>query len=104
MYWDWFVILTDGVDDVVNLEDAPDGLAGEGDGAGADQERLHHVLLEDVGDGSFPHVDPRGLLSLSVSVPQLSNGACVMMQWKEVNFGQYFSIPIGLRPAFSARV
>ena len=68
--------LADSVDNVVNLEDAADCLAGEGDGAGADQERLDDVLLQDVGDGAFPHVDPGRLLSLGVFVPQLGHSPC----------------------------
>ena len=69
------IILADSVDDVVNLQDAPDRLAGQGDGAGADQEGLDHVLLQDVGDGALPHVYPGGLLALGVFVPQLSDGS-----------------------------
>ena len=77
-------ILADSVDDVVDLQDAPDRLAGEGDGAGADQQGLDHVLLQDVGDGALPHVDPGSLLTLGVFVPQLGDGACKIYHNKTV--------------------
>ena len=48
---------TRGVDNVVNLEDAAHGLGGERNGAGGDEERLHHVLLQDVGDHALANVD-----------------------------------------------
>ena len=35
---------------VVDLEDAADGLGGEGQGADGDQQRLDHQLLQDIGD------------------------------------------------------
>ena len=57
-------ILADSVDNVVNLEDAADCLAGQGDGTGADQQGLDHVLLQDVGDGALPHVDPGSLVAI----------------------------------------
>ena len=69
------IILADSVDDVVNLQNAPDRLASQGDGAGADQEGLDHVLLQDVGDGALPHVNPSSLLALGVFVPQLGDGS-----------------------------
>ena len=68
-------ILTDCVDNIINLENASDCLTGESDGAGADQERLDHVLLQDVGDCSLPHIDTSCFLSLSMSVSQLSYGS-----------------------------
>ena len=58
---------TRGVDNVVNLENAAHGLGGEGDGAGGDEERLHHVLLQDVGNGALSHVDAGRLLTLQTS-------------------------------------
>ena len=69
------IYLSDSVDDVIDLENAPDGLTGQGDGAGADQERLDHVLLEDVGNGALPHIDPGGLLALGVFVAEFSHCA-----------------------------
>ena len=54
------------VDNVVDLEDGADSLGGEGDGAGGHQQRLHHVLLQDVRDSALPHVDSGRLLSLRV--------------------------------------
>ena len=67
-------ILTDCVDNIINLENASDCLTGESDGAGADQERLHHVLLQDVGDGALSHINTSSFLTLSMSVSQLSYG------------------------------
>ena len=54
------------VDDVVDLENGADRLGGEGDGAGGHEQRLDHVLLQDVRDGALPHVDAGRLLSLGV--------------------------------------
>ena len=61
----------DRVDDIIDLEDAANRLASEGDAACADQQRLHHILLQDIGNCSFSHVDSCRLLSLRVSIPQL---------------------------------
>ena len=71
LYWCRY-LTTDSVDDVVDLEDGPDALGGQGDGAGGDEQRLDHVLLQDVGDASFPHVDPSRLLSLDKQMVKLS--------------------------------
>ena len=59
-------ILSDGVDDVVDLEDGPDRLRGEVERRGGDEQRLHDVLVEDVGDGALPHVDAAHGLALGV--------------------------------------
>ena len=67
--------LSDAVDNVINLEDASDSLTGQGDGAGADQKRLDNILLQDVGDGSLPHIDTSCFLSLGVSVSQFSHSS-----------------------------
>ena len=58
--------LSDGVDDVVDLEYGPDALAGQGDGGGGHQQRLDHVLLQDVGDGALADVDAGALVALGV--------------------------------------
>ena len=57
-------LATNGVDNVVNLEDTAHGLGGERDSAGGDEEGLDHVLLQDVGNGDLPHVDPSRFLAL----------------------------------------
>ena len=54
------------VDDVVDLEDTSDRLCSQVDGGRGDEERLDDILLQDVRDGSFPHVYTGRLLSLSV--------------------------------------
>jgi hypothetical protein len=48
---------SDGVDDVVDLHQAADGLGGQGDGGGRDEQRLDDVLLQDVGDHALANVD-----------------------------------------------
>ena len=68
-------ILTDTINNVINLEDASDSLTGQSDGAGADQERLDNILLQDVGDGSLSHIDTSSFLSLSVFVSQFSHSS-----------------------------
>ena len=67
--------VTSCVHNVFDLENTTDCLAGEGDSTGADQERLDDVLLQDVGDGTLPHVDPGSLLTLGVFVPELCHAA-----------------------------
>ena len=57
-------LATNGVDNVVNLEDTAHGLGGERDSAGGDEEGLDHVLLQDVGNGALPHIDPSRFLAL----------------------------------------
>ena len=63
-----------GVDDVVDLHEAADGLGGQGDGRRRHQQRLDDVLVEDVGDHALANVDAGVDLALSVSVAQLGDG------------------------------
>merc|ERR1719348_589275 len=58
------------IDNVINLENAPYALGGECDGTGGDEERLDHILLQDVGDGTLTHVDTSSFLSLAVFISQ----------------------------------
>ena len=44
------IICSAGLDDVVDLHEAADGLCGKCDGAGGHKEWLHHVLIEDIRD------------------------------------------------------
>ncbi len=39
---------------------------GECDRSGGHKQRLHHILLQDVGDSALPHVDTGSLLTLAV--------------------------------------
>ena len=59
--------LTDCVDNIINLEDRTNTLRCKSDSAGGDEERLNHVLLQDVCDGSLSYIDPGSLLSLNTS-------------------------------------
>mmetsp|Transcript_42238 Transcript_42238/g.99072 ORF Transcript_42238/g.99072 Transcript_42238/m.99072 type:complete len:242 (-) Transcript_42238:1002-1727(-) len=56
---------------VVDLEDHPHALRRQRHGAHVDQCRLHHVLLQDVGDGPLADVEPGVLLPTSVPRAQL---------------------------------
>ena len=59
-------LATDSVDNIVDLQDGAHALGGQGDGAGGDEQRLNDVLLQDVGDATFSHVNSGGLLSLQI--------------------------------------
>lgn len=59
--------------DVVDFQNHPDTLRSQRDGTGADQQRLHHLLVEDVGHYPFPNVDPRVNLPVRVAVPKLGH-------------------------------
>ena len=56
-------------DFIIDLQDHSNTLTRQRDGARGHQQRLHHILLQDVCDLAFPHVDARVLLSLGMTVP-----------------------------------
>ena len=79
------MFLSDGVDNVVDLEDGPHRLGGQVERGRRHEQRLHDILVEYIGDGSLPHVDPAHFLPLGVAVAKLGNScdgieACVLGQ------------------------
>ena len=79
------IFLSDGVDDIVDLENGPDRLGGQVDRGRRHEQRLHDILIEYVGDGALPHVDAGAFLALGVAVAQLGHRrdgvkACVLGQ------------------------
>lgn len=58
---------------IINTQDQSDSLRGKLDRTCRYQQRLQHVLLEDIGHQSFPNVDTGVPLSQSMSVSQLGD-------------------------------
>mmetsp|Transcript_16167 Transcript_16167/g.39088 ORF Transcript_16167/g.39088 Transcript_16167/m.39088 type:complete len:308 (+) Transcript_16167:85-1008(+) len=68
-----FPPLVPGVHHIVDLQDHTHGLRSHLHGRHRDQQGLHHVLIQDVGDCSLPHVDAKVLFSVGVVRPQLGD-------------------------------
>ena len=68
-------LATNGIDNIINLQDWPHTLRRQGNGAGGHEQGLHHVLLQDVGDAALSHIDAGRLLALGVTVAQLGDRA-----------------------------
>merc|ERR1712083_1086777 len=67
------LLASDCVHDVVDLQNGPDRLAREG--AGADQERLNDILIQNIGNGSFPHINSGSFFALCMPVSQFCDGS-----------------------------
>ena len=63
-------LLSDGVDDIVDLHETADGLWGQGDGGGGDEEGLDNILFQDVGDHALANVNAR--VHLTLCVPEIN--------------------------------
>ena len=63
------------VHNVVNLQNGPDRLASEGDGAGADQEGKHNILIQNIGHSSFLHINSGSFFPLGMPVSQFCDGS-----------------------------
>ena len=50
---DVHLLASDGVHNVVDLQNGPNRLAREGDGASTDQERLNNILIQNIGNSSL---------------------------------------------------
>ena len=69
------LLASDGVHNVVDLQNGPDRLAREGDGASTDQERLNNILIQNIGNSSIPHINSGSFFTLCVPVSQLCDGS-----------------------------
>lgn len=79
IYFDPVLLAHDG-DDVIDLENRPDGLGGQSECRSSHHQRLQDILVQDVGHSTFAHVDACSLVTLCVSLTQFYVKSCVIKQ------------------------